>query len=88
MPDYLQPIYTWLIANPHIWVPVAIYVAYNLIPRTPPTDRRLFALWAVAERFMVLGWRKWGGPWKALGIVSPDPEKWADEAVTKKVGKS
>lgn len=84
MNEQLAIIYTWAIEHPAIWVPIAIYVLWNLIPRTPPTDRRLFALWAIAERFMVLGWQKWGGPWKALGIVSPDPAGWADEAVTKR----
>ncbi len=83
----LQPIYTWLLENPHIWVPVLVYAAYNLIPRTPPADRRLFALWALAERLMLLSWDRWGGRAKSLGIVSPDPTKWGDEAVTRKEGK-
>ena len=82
-----EVIYAWLLANPHIWVPIVIYVAYNVIPRTPPADRRLFALWAIVERLMVSQWDRWGGI-KALGIVSPDPEKWADEAVTRKEPRS
>jgi hypothetical protein len=87
MNEYLLPIYTWLISNPEIWVPVLVYLAWNIIPRTPPADRRLFALWSVAERLMVLSWDRWGGKAKSLGIVSPDPVEWADEAVTKKEGK-
>jgi hypothetical protein len=67
-------------------VPVLVYVAYNIIPRQPPTDRRLFALWAIAERLMVLSWDRWGGSAKALGVVSPDPATWAEEAPTRKVG--
>jgi hypothetical protein len=84
MPIDLQTIYAWLIANPEIWVPILVYVCWNVIPRQPPTDRRLFALWSVGERLMVLGWDRWGGNAKALGVVSPDPAGWADEAVTKK----
>lgn len=80
-------IYTWAIEHPHIWVPVLVYVLWNVVPRTPPADRRLFALWALGERLMVLSWDRWGGGAKALGIVSPDPEKWGDEAVTRKEGK-
>lgn len=87
MNEQLTIIYTWLLANPHIWVPIAIYVAYNLIPRTPPADRRLFALWALAERLMLLSWDRWAGSWKSIGVIYPDPEKWADEAVTRKEGK-
>ena len=84
MTDYLAIAYAWMLANPEIWVPILVYVCWNVIPRTPPTDRRLFALWSLGERLMVLGWDRWGGRVKSLGIVSPDPEKWADEAVTKK----
>ena len=84
MPIDMQPIYAWLLANPEIWVPILVYVAYNVIPRQPPADRRLFALWALGERLMVLGWDRWGGRAKALGIVSPDPAGWGDEAVTRK----
>jgi len=83
----LDTIYTWLISNPEIVVPVLVYLAWNVIPRTPPTDRRLFALWSIAERLMVLSWDRFGGKFKSLGIVSPDPAAWGDEAVTKKEGK-
>lgn len=83
----LTIIYTWLISHPEIVVPIVVYVAFNVIPRTPPADRRLFALWAIAERLMVLSWDRWGGKAKALGIISPDPSQWADEAVTRKEGK-
>ena len=87
MNEYLLPIYAWLIANPEIVVPILIYVCWNVIPRTPPTDRRLFALWSLGERLMVLGWDRWAGSWKSIGVVSPDPEKWAEEQPTKKEGK-
>jgi len=41
---YILSAYAWAVSNPEIVVPVLIYLAYNIIPRTPPTDRRLFAL--------------------------------------------
>jgi len=83
---YILSAYAWAVSNPEIVVPVLIYLAYNIIPRTPPTDRRLFALWAIAERLMVSQWDRWGGA-KLLGVVSPDPAKWGEEAVTRKEGK-
>ena len=88
MNDYLVIAYTWLLANPEIVVPIAVYLAWNVIPRTPPADRRLFALWSLAERLMVLSWDRWGGKAKSLGIVSPDPAAWGDEAPTKKEPRS
>ncbi len=83
----LTIIYTWAISHPEIVVPILVYIAWNLIPRTPPADRRLFALWAIAERLMVLSWDRWGGRAKSLGIISPDPTTWGDEAPTRKEGK-
>lgn len=85
--DYLAIIYTWCLANPEIVIPALVYVAYNVIPRTPPVNRQLFALWSLAERAMVLSWDRWGGSAKLLGIVSPNPIEWQDEAETKKEGK-
>ena len=82
--DYLAIAYTWILANPHIVVPALVYVAYNVIPRTPPVNRQLFALWSLVERAMVLSWDRWGGSAKLLGFVSPNPIEWADEAVTKR----
>lgn len=87
MNEYILAAYAWTLANPEIVVPIIVYVAFNVIPRTPPKDRRLFALWSIAERLMVLSWDRWGGWPKSLGIVSPDPSKWGDEAPTKKEGK-
>jgi hypothetical protein len=87
MNEYLLAAYAWCLAHPEIVVPAVVYVLWNIIPRTPPKDRRLFALWAVAERVMVLSWDRWIGVPKALGIVSPDPVQWADEAPTRKVEK-
>jgi hypothetical protein len=84
MSEYLIRAYAWCLAHPEIVVPLVVYLAWNVIPRTPPRDRRLFALWAVAERLMLLSWDRWGGSAKALGIVSPDPSAWADEAPTRK----
>lgn len=81
---YLLIIWAWCLAHPEIVVPAIVYLAYNIIPRTPPANRQLFALWSIVERAMVLGWAKWGGPWKALGIVSPSPEEWAAEKPTVK----
>lgn len=84
MSEYLIRAYAWALAHPEIVVPIIVYIAWNVIPRTPPRDRRLFALWAVAERLMLLSWDRWGGVPKALGLISPDPTRWADEAPTRK----
>lgn len=84
MSQYLLAAWAWCLAHPEIVVPVAVYVAWNVIPRTPPKDRRLFALWALAERLLVLSWDRWGGSAKALGIVSPNPIEWSREAPTKR----
>lgn len=81
---YLLVIWAWCLAHPEIVVPLIVYVAYNVIPRTPPRNRQLFALWSVAERLMVLGWDRWGGRAKSLGIVSPSPDEWAQEKPTVK----
>lgn len=72
----------WCLAHPEIVVPVIVYIVYNVIPRTPPRDRRLFALWSIAERLLVLSWDRWGGRAKLLGVVSPDPDTWAQEKPT------
>lgn len=85
--DYLYIAWVWCLAHPEIAIPIVIYLAWNIIPRTPPKNRFLFALWSVAERAMLLSWERWGGTVKSLGIVSPDPEVWADEALTHKEGK-
>jgi hypothetical protein len=77
-------ILAWMLANPEIWVPAVIYLIWNIVPRTPPANRQLFALWALGERFMFLAWNKFGGKFKALGIVSPSPETWAQEKPTTK----
>ena len=82
--NYLMMAWAWCEASPTIVVPVLVYIAYNVIPRQPPRDRRLFALWAIAERLMVTQWNRWGG-FKPPGIISPDPTTWADEAPTRKV---
>lgn len=84
MTEYLMIAYAWCLAHPEIVVPAIVYVAWNVIPRTPPRDRRLFALWSLAERAMLLSWDRWGGRAKSLGIVSPSPDEWADEAPTRK----
>jgi hypothetical protein len=85
--NYLAIVYAWCLAHPEIVVPAIVYIAYNVIPRTPPKDRRLFALWALAERLLVLSWDRWGGSAKALGIVSPDPTTWSQEKPTSAEGK-
>jgi hypothetical protein len=84
MSEYLIRAYAWCLAHPEIVVPALVYVAWNVIPRTPPRQRFLFALWSIGERLMLLSWDRWGGSAKALGIVSPDPSRWADEAPTRK----
>lgn len=76
--EYLIAAWDWCLAHPDVVIPIAVYVAWNVIPRTPPRDRRLFALWAIAERLMVLSWDRWGGKAKLLGVVSPSPEDWHD----------
>lgn len=78
---YLLTAWAWCLAHPEIVVPILVYVVYNVVPRTPPRNRQLFALWSVVERACVLGWAKWGGPWKLLGIVSPNPTEWAKAEV-------
>ncbi|MCK9357797.1 MAG: hypothetical protein M0R22_11745, partial [Dehalococcoidia bacterium] len=80
--DYIAIAWAWALAHPEICIPVLVYIAWNIIPRQPPADRRLFALWAVAERLMITQWNRWGG-FKPLGIVSPDPATWAEEAPTR-----
>jgi len=87
MSEYLMLAWSWALSHPEIVVPLVIYIMWNVVPRTPPRDRRLFALWALGERLMLLSWDRWGGSAKALGIVSPDPVTWADEAPTRKVEK-
>jgi hypothetical protein len=82
MIDYLAIVWAWCLAHPEIVVPAIVYVAWNVIPRTPPKDRRLFALWSLGERFMFLAWNRFGGPWKSLGIISPDPTTWGTEEPT------
>jgi len=84
MTEYLIAIYAWCLAHPEVVVPILVYLAYNVIPRKPPKDRGLFALWSIAERLLLLSWDRWGGRAKALGIVSPDPSKWGSEAPTRK----
>ena len=84
MIEYLTIAYAWAIAHPEIVVPIVVYVAFNIIPRTPPKQRQLFALWSIAERAMILSWDRWGGRAKAIGVVSPSPDEWSDEAPTRK----
>jgi hypothetical protein len=82
--QYLLVAWAWCLAHPEIVVPAVVYVAWNVIPRTPPKDRRLFALWSLAERLLVLSWDRFGGSWKALGIISPNQSEWAKEAPTRR----
>ena len=58
------------------WViPLALYLAINLARRdylvkhANPTVR---AIASVLERVLFLQWDRWGGKFKALGIVSPE----------------
>lgn len=83
---YLLAIWAWCLAHPEIAVPIVVYVAYNIVPRTPPKNRTLFAIWALFERLVVLSWDRWGGSAKLIGIVSPNPDEWAQEQPTVKDG--
>jgi hypothetical protein len=63
----------WAIANPEWSIPFAVYLIANVMPRRPPKNPKWHKIWAFSERFMFLAWNLWGGRFKALGIVYPEP---------------
>lgn len=78
--QYLAIVWAWCLANPQYSGPALAFVlltVYSYVPRTPPSNPTLYVLWRVLERFTFLAWDKWGGPFKWIGIVSPDPAQWA-----------
>lgn len=59
-------------------IPLVLYIAINLARRDylvqhkNPTVR---AVASVLERVLFLQWDRWGGKFKALGIISPEVDK-------------
>jgi hypothetical protein len=64
----------WLQQSPWV-IGLACYLLLNVAKRMPPpSDPVLLSLWELAERFMFLGWDRWGGELKLPGTVHPGPK--------------
>lgn len=85
--SYFTWVSAWVAAHPELAgaaLVFALLLIYSFVPRKPPKNPTLFLLWSIFERVTFMTWEKWGGPFKSIGIISPNPDEWASEQPTKK----